>query len=110
MHKKDDLPTGDLMFTVGPVKMSRQILEEAGKQPPYFRTEEFSLITQEIVSLLKKEIFTTEESEVILLTSSGTGAMEGTLMNLFSHEDKLLIIDGGSFGHRFPIIRIQRYV
>ena len=42
-----------------------------------------------------------ENARVVFLTSSGTGAMEAAVMNCFTPEDKVLVIDGGSFGHRF---------
>ena len=45
-----------------------------------------------------------ENGEIILLTCSGTGAMEATIMNCFTKEDNLIVIDGGSFGHRFTQI------
>ena len=37
----------------------------------------------------------------IVLTSSGTGAMEAVVMNCLSSTDRVIVIDGGSFGHRF---------
>ena len=35
------------------------------------------------------------------MTNSSTGSMEAVVMNCFDDKDKVLIIDGGSFGHRF---------
>ena len=42
-----------------------------------------------------------EGSRVAFMTNSSTGSMEATVMNCFTKEDKVLVIDGGSFGHRF---------
>lgn len=39
-------------------------------------------------------------SRVVFLTGSGTASMEGGVMNFFSSEDKVLVVNGGSFGHR----------
>jgi aspartate aminotransferase-like enzyme len=38
------------------------------------------------------------------LTASGTAAMEACVMNLFTERDKILVVNGGSFGKRFKQI------
>lgn len=91
------------LFTIGPVEMYPETLEIGGKQVPYFRNEEFSQVVFSACAGLKRLLFN-EEGEIVLLTSSGTGAMEATVMNCFTKEDKLIVIDGGSFGHRFTQI------
>ena len=35
------------------------------------------------------------------MTGSGTASMEAAVINVFTDKDKVLVIDGGSFGHRF---------
>lgn len=93
-----------LLFTVGPVEMENEVLKQAGKQVPYFRTEHFSRTILSISKLFKEIIFTAQDSNVLLLTASGTGAMEAAVGNLFSQHDKVLIINGGTFGQRFELI------
>lgn len=93
-----------LLFTVGPVEMEKEVLKQAGKQLPYFRTEQFSGTIFSISSLIKEITFTAQDSNVLLLTASGTGAMEAAVGNLFSQHDKVLIINGGTFGQRFELI------
>lgn len=39
--------------------------------------------------------------EVLILSSSGTGAMEAAISNLFSPGDKVLVVNGGKFGERW---------
>lgn len=90
-----------LNFTVGPVMSSLEILSVGAEQVPYFRTTEFSQTMLENDSLMKEFVNAPEGSKTIFLTSSGTGAMEATIMNVLSSEDKVLVVDGGSFGHRF---------
>ena len=92
------------IFTVGPVEMYPFTLQTAAGQIPYFRTKEFSAMMLESEDLLKKQMHAPESSKVVFLTASGTGAMEATVFNLFSKDDRLLVIDGGSFGHRFAQI------
>ncbi|SEO59424.1 aspartate aminotransferase [Amphibacillus marinus] len=92
------------LFTVGPVEMDKNILELSSQQVPYFRTPEFSNITIDLDRLLKKTIGTVSDSKLAILTSSGTGAMEAAVINVFDHTDKLLIVNGGGFGARFAEI------
>ena len=91
------------LFTIGPVEMFEETLEIGGKQVPYFRNDEFSQTVLSASAGLKRLLFN-ENGEIILLTCSGTGAMEATIMNCFTKEDNLIVIDGGSFGHRFTQI------
>lgn len=92
------------LFTVGPTEMYDEIKFIGGKQVPYFRTKEFSDVMLSIDCLLKKYLHTSRESKIIYLTASGTGAMEATVMNCLSNKDKILIINGGTFGERFKKI------
>lgn len=89
------------LFTLGPVEMFPYTLEEAAKPIPYFRTPEFSKIVLESEQMLKEFANLEEDGRAVFLTCSGTGAMEATIINCLTEEDKVLIIDGGSFGHRF---------
>ncbi len=88
-------------FTVGPVQSSESVREIGGEQVPYFRTPEFSEIMLENEQLIKKFAGASETSRVVFITGSGTASMEAVVMNLFTEEDNVLVIDGGSFGHRF---------
>lgn len=45
-----------------------------------------------------------EASRVLFMTCSSTGSMEAVVMNCFSSKDKVLVINGGSFGKRFSQI------
>lgn len=90
-----------LNFTVGPVQSSEEILEIGSEQVPYFRTPEFSRIMLENEELIKKLAKAPRDAKAVFLTGSGTAAMEATVMNVLSKEDKALIINGGSFGARF---------
>ena len=90
-----------LNFTVGPVMSDSSILKEGGKSAPYFRTTEFSEIMIENEKLMLEFLNAPKNSRCIFLTASGTGAMESCVMNLLSSKDKVLVVNGGSFGQRF---------
>ena len=88
-------------FTVGPVMSSETICNIGAQQVPYFRTAEFSKIMLENEQYMLKYANAPIGSKGVFMTCSGTGSMEAVVMNCFSEQDKVLIIDGGSFGHRF---------
>ena len=90
-----------LNFTVGPVEISEEILELGAKPVPYFRTPEFSETMLENETLLKRIAKADENSRAVFLTASGTGAMEAAVINCFTRQDKVLIVNGGGFGQRF---------
>ena len=79
----------------------KEVLEEGRKSSPYFRTSEFSDIMIQNEKLMLEFLKAPEGSRCVFLTSSGTGAMESCVMNLISGNDKVLIVNGGSFGQRF---------
>lgn len=89
------------LFALGPVAMYQHTLAVAGKPIPYFRTPEFSELMLESEKMMKQVLFAPEDSKVVFLTASGTAAMEATVMNCFTEKDRILVIDGGIFGHRF---------
>lgn len=90
-----------LNFTVGPVMSSEEIRKIGGEQVPYFRTSEFSAVMKENETLTKKFFKASADSRTIFLTASGTGAMDCAVLNTLTKEDRCLIVNGGSFGHRF---------
>ena len=90
-----------LNFTVGPVMCSDEVRAVGGEQVPYFRTSEFSNIMLENEQLMLKFSKASKGSRVAFMTNSSTGSMEAVVMNCFDDSDKVLVIDGGSFGHRF---------
>lgn len=95
------MPQPMKFFTIGPVQMRPQTLAVASRQVPYFRTNDFSYIMKETDRMLKELMGTIQASRSIWLTASGTAAMEATVMNVFTPEDKVLVISGGTFGERF---------
>ena len=90
-----------LNFTVGPVMCSDEVCAVGGEQVPYFRTKEFSDVMFENEKLMLKFAKAPEGSKAVFMTNSSTGSMEAVVMNCFTSDDNVLVIDGGSFGHRF---------
>ncbi len=90
-----------LNFTVGPVMTSESVRAIGAEQVPYFRTAEFSELMLENERLIKKFAKASDDARVVFITGSGTASMEAAVINLFNERDKVLVIDGGTFGHRF---------
>lgn len=90
-----------LNFTVGPVMSSDEVRKIGSEQVPYFRTPEFSKVMLENEALIAKFAKAPKGSRVVFITGSGTASMEASIMNVFDENDKVLVVNGGSFGHRF---------
>ena len=90
-----------LNFTVGPVMSSEAVRAIGAEQVPYFRTAEFSELMLENEKLIKKFAKASDDSRVVFITGSGTASMEATVINTLTKQDKALVVNGGSFGHRF---------
>ncbi|MCR4799243.1 MAG: aminotransferase class V-fold PLP-dependent enzyme [Bacteroidales bacterium] len=88
-------------FTVGPVQSSDEVLAVGAEQVPYFRTAEFSELMFENERLMKKFAKASDDSKVVFITGSGSAGMETAIMNTLTKNDKAIIVNGGSFGHRF---------
>ena len=98
------------LFTIGPVEMFPDTLEVRSRQVPYFRNAAFSQVVFESCDMIQKLMGAEEGARTILLTSSGTGAMEATVMNCLGTDDHALVINGGSFGARFCQILERHHV
>lgn len=88
-------------FTVGPVQSNDVVREIGQEQVPYFRTKEFSELMFENEKLMKKMSKAADDARVVFITGSGTASMEATIVNTLTVQDKVLIVNGGSFGQRF---------
>lgn len=90
-----------LNFTVGPVMSSNEVCSIGAQQVPYFRTAEFSEVMLENEKYMLEYAKAPKGSKAVFMTCSSTGSMEAVVMNCFTKNDKVLVINGGSFGKRF---------
>jgi len=91
-----------LLLTPGPSPVPEFIREVMSRQIIHHRTDEFREVLATVTQSLK-EIFLTE-NPVLILASSGTGAMEAAVSNFFSSQDKVIVVEGGKFGQRWEEI------
>lgn len=91
-----------LNFAVGPVPEPNAVRAIGALDTPYFRTPEFSETMLESERILLGLAKAPEGSRTVFPTCSGTGAMEAVVMGtLDPARDRAIVVDGGSFGHRF---------
>jgi len=87
------------LFSPGPTMLPPEVLLKMAEPIMHHREPEFERIFGEIREGLKY-LFQTK-NEVLIFTSSGTGAMEGAVSNLLAKGDKALVVRGGKFGERW---------
>jgi len=87
------------LFSPGPTMLPPEVLLKMAYPIMHHREPEFEKIFSEIREGLKY-LFQTK-NEVLVFTSSGTGAMEGAVSNILSKGDKALVVRGGKFGERW---------
>ncbi|MFH1790598.1 MAG: aminotransferase class V-fold PLP-dependent enzyme, partial [Candidatus Omnitrophota bacterium] len=87
------------LLTPGPTPVPEEIQAEMAKPIIHHRTPQYKEIFSEASRLLKK-VFKTGR-DVITITSSGTGAMEASIINTLSKGDTAIVVRGGKFGERF---------
>lgn len=91
-----------LLFTPGPTPIPPEALLAMAQPIDYHRSDAAVTLIKDILEKLK-HVFQTE-NDVLFLTSSGTGAMEGAVANLLAREDKVIVIRSGKFGERWSEI------
>lgn len=87
------------VLTPGPVPVPEFVMLEMAKPIIHHRTAEFEEIFHKAGQGLKKVFMTNEE--VMILATSGTGAMDAAISNTLNRGDTTLVINGGKFGERW---------
>jgi aspartate aminotransferase-like enzyme len=87
------------LFTPGPTPLLPAAQFAMAAADIHHRTPEFRALYQKVLAQLK--VFVGTKNDVLLLSSSGTGAMEAAVSNLTSPGDKVLVLTAGKFGERW---------
>jgi len=93
------------LLTPGPTPLPPQICEAMARPIIHHRTPQFQAILKEAGEGLKY-VFQTK-NDVLILTSSGTGAMEAAVANFLSPGDTAITVEGGKFGERWTEICVR---
>jgi aspartate aminotransferase-like enzyme len=87
------------LFTPGPTPLLPAAQFAMAAADIHHRTPEFRALYTKVLRDLKTFVGT--KNDVILLSSSGTGAMEASVSNLTSPGDRVLVLSAGKFGERW---------
>jgi aspartate aminotransferase-like enzyme len=87
------------LFTPGPTPILPAAQRAMASADMHHRTADFRALYQKTLADLKKFVGT--NNDVLLLSSSGTGAMEAAVTNLTSPGDRVLVVTAGKFGERW---------
>src|SRR6476646_5945135 len=91
-------PGRNFLFVPGPTNIPDRVLRAMHIAMEDHRSSDFPKLTLPIYERLKK-IFKTEDGEVVIFPSSGTGAWESALTNTLARGNKVLIARFGQFSH-----------
>src|SRR5512146_365924 len=87
------------LFTPGPTPLLPTAQTAMAAANIHHRTADFKALFQKVLADLK--VFIGTRNDVILLASSGTGAMEASVANLTAPGEKVLVLTAGKFGERW---------
>jgi aspartate aminotransferase-like enzyme len=87
------------LYTPGPTPLLPAAQFAMASADMHHRTPEFRALFQKVLAQLK--VFVGTKNDVLLLSCSGTGAMEASVSNLTSPGDKVLVLTAGKFGERW---------
>jgi len=87
------------LFTPGPTPLLPAAQFAMAAADIHHRTAEFRALYTKVLAQLKEFVGT--KNDVLLLSCSGTGAMEAAVSNLTSPGDRVLVLSAGKFGERW---------
>jgi len=90
------------LFTPGPTPLLPAAQFAMAAADIHHRTQEFRALFLRVLEQLK--VFVGTKNDVLLLASSGTGAMEAAVSNLTSPGDRVLVLSAGKFGERWEAL------
>ncbi|MGH9577040.1 MAG: pyridoxal-phosphate-dependent aminotransferase family protein, partial [Terriglobales bacterium] len=92
-------PAKKYLFTPGPVPVPPEVLLEIARPVIHHRTAEFAAALDQSRARLQP-LFGTRQ-EIVILSASGTGAMEAAIVNLLAPGEHAIFVNGGKFGERW---------
>jgi aspartate aminotransferase-like enzyme len=87
------------LLTPGPTPVPPEVLAELAKPVIHHRERDYREVYERCLLRLR-EVYRTKH-DVLMFTTSGTGAFESAVANLTSPGDRQLVLSAGSFGERW---------
>lgn len=95
----------NLLMILGVVEIEEDVRALGAEHLDYNRTPDYKNVLENIFKGLQYVHQT--ENPVLLVSSSGTGVMEGAVTNVMHSKSKALYVNGGVFGERWGLILKQ---
>ena len=92
-------PEHKLLMLPGPTNVSGPVQSSMCKPMINHRGPEFHELYKRIIDKARK-VFVTPNSEIVVLTASGTGGVEAAALNVVKPGDKVVVPIFGEFGER----------
>ncbi len=96
------------LLSPGPTAVPERVLLRMAAPMIHHRTPQFSAIFAETKSMLE-QVYQTK-NDALMLSSSGSGAMEAAVMNLCSPKDTFIYVNAGKFGERWGKIAAKHEI
>ncbi|MDA1080296.1 MAG: aminotransferase class V-fold PLP-dependent enzyme [Gemmatimonadetes bacterium] len=96
MTASTDVGTPLLLMTPGPTRVPDRVLQAGARPMIHHRTPEFSRELSEMIDLMRP--FFGTQQPVLPIHTTGRGALEGAICNLFSPGDAVIACCNGKFG------------
>ena len=90
------------LFTPGPTPVPPEVLAAMAQPMVHHRGSDFRRVYERCLTQLSR-VFATE-TDVLLFSASGTGAMDSAVANLAAPGDKVAVVCAGAFGERWVAI------
>jgi aspartate aminotransferase-like enzyme len=90
------------LLAPGPTQIPPEVLLKMAEPMVHHRNPMFEVVVDEVRQNLR-HLFGTG-NEVLIFSSSGTGAMEGAVTNMLSPGDRAVVVRSGKFGERWAEI------
>src|ERR687887_2052712 len=93
------MPEKRYLMTPGPTPVPPQVLAALAEPVVHHRGRDFKVTYERCLARLR-EVYRTEH-DVLMYTTSGTGAFESAVANLTTPGDRQLVLSAGNFGERW---------
>jgi len=90
------------LFTPGPTPLPPEVIRAMTQPMIHHRWPDYAELHDQVRKGLQYALQT--QNEIMILTTSGTGAMEASVANLHSPGERVMVIRGGNFGERWAKI------
>jgi 2-aminoethylphosphonate-pyruvate transaminase len=92
------------LLVPGPVSVKREFLDALSEDIKFHRSEEFCNLYKSVKDLALKAFRADKNHDIILLTTSGTMAIEASILSFISKDDEVLVVNNGHFASRIEKI------